>query len=51
MAAKDYLDGRHEGHTVLYRYDQCPNHAIGPVKFLWQSRLEVTQSADHWSSN
>ena len=39
MAAKEYLDGAHEGHTVLYKYDHYPNHAIGPVMFLWQYHL------------
>jgi hypothetical protein len=44
MAAKEYLDGRHEGRTILYKYDQYPYHAIGPIMFLWQQDQQVNST-------
>ena len=36
-AAAPYLSGQRHGDTVLYKYDQFPEGALGPVNFLWRA--------------
>ncbi|XP_043921571.1 ribonucleases P/MRP protein subunit POP1 isoform X2 [Protopterus annectens] len=38
FAAAPCLSGKREGATVLYRIDQYPNGALGPVTFLWKPK-------------
>lgn len=43
MVGKEYLDGRHEGEMMLYKYDRYPYQTIGPVMFLWQQQVNPSQ--------
>ncbi|XP_071807706.1 ribonucleases P/MRP protein subunit POP1-like [Asterias amurensis] len=53
-AAASYLSGQRHGDIVLYKYDQFPEGALGPVNFLWRaeggskssSKLEESTTVD-----
>lgn len=40
VEAKDCISGCRSGDTILYHSHSYPNHAIGPVQFLWRPEDE-----------
>ena len=41
FASKACIYGTREGTTVLYQYNDYPDHCVGPVSFLWKPQLPV----------
>ncbi|XP_028402359.1 ribonucleases P/MRP protein subunit POP1-like [Dendronephthya gigantea] len=39
VVGKEYLDGKYESETMLYKYDRYPYQAIGPVMCLWEQQV------------
>lgn len=46
FAAKYYLNGTRQGNAVLYKFDQYPQGAIGPVSFLWRQKKSSDTEAN-----
>ncbi|XP_060099432.1 ribonucleases P/MRP protein subunit POP1 [Heteronotia binoei] len=40
FAAVSYLGGRRQGALTLYRKDQYPDGALGPITFIWKQKNE-----------
>lgn len=41
MGAKWYKNGSRQGNVILYKFDQYPYGALGPVSFLWRQKQET----------